>query len=355
MEDLELKNFWKGKRVLVTGHTGFKGSWLCEMLLMRGAFVYGLALAPERQPCLFTQLKLEERLDHLICDITAPGPVKKRIIKSDPDIVFHLAAQPLVRRSYRQPIETWQTNVMGTAHVLDGLKNFKKQCSVVVVTTDKVYEDNNMKKAYVESDTLGGHDPYSASKAACEVLVKSWRKSFCDNKKIRIATARAGNVIGGGDWSEDRLMPDVARAFSTGKKLSVRNKNAIRPWQHVIEPLEGYLSLAESLSTNNILNVETAFNFGPCPKNSNSVREVLNETLKYWNGEIVELEEMTTLHESSYLSISSERAKKLIGWQPKWNFSKSIMETITWYRAVAEGANPTDITRSQIEKYLNTT
>ena len=351
MESLELKDFWQGKRVLITGHTGFKGSWLSEMLLMRGAFVYGLSLEPESQPNLFTQLELAKRLDHLVCDITESKPVKNRIIEVNPDIIFHLAAQPLVLRSYRQPILTWLTNVMGTANVMEGVKALKKQCSIVIVTTDKVYEDNSTIKAYVESDKLGGHDPYSASKAASELIVDSWRKSFFYNSDIRVATARAGNVIGGGDWSENRLIPDLARAFQSGAALTVRRKNSVRPWQHVLEPLEGYLTLAQSLSTELTQNLEMAFNFGPHSKNNNSVYEVVKEALKYWNGNITESEEEVDFHESTHLSICSERSKNLLGWEPRWNFSQSIKETITWYRKAAEGADPKDLTKSQIEKY----
>ena len=193
MEGVDLKEFWKGRRVLVTGHTGFKGAWLCEMLLKWGALVYGLALKPEGEPNLFNQLKLSERIDHAICDVNNVDSVNTRIFEADPDIVFHLAAQSLVRRSYKQPLVTWQTNVMGTANILDSLLNIKKPCSVIIVTTDKVYENNSRKKTFVEVDRLGGHDPYSASKAATELVAESWRKSFYKNSQIRIATARAGN------------------------------------------------------------------------------------------------------------------------------------------------------------------
>ena len=355
MEGVDLKEFWKGKRVLVTGHTGFKGAWLCEMLLAWGASVFGLALKPEGEPNLFDQLKLSERINHSICDVTDIGSVTTRVFEANPDIIFHLAAQSLVRRSYKQPLETWRTNVMGTANILDSLLIFKKSCSVIIVTTDQVYDNNCEKKTYVEIDRLGGRDPYSASKAATELVVESWRKSFYGNKEVRIATARAGNVIGGGDWAEDRLLPDLARAFSSGQTLTVRNRNSVRPWQHVIDPLVGYITLAEQLSSDRAPKLEKAFNFGPSPTNATSVSEVIKEALKYWSGPVEESHKDNAFHESSHLAICSGSAKKLLGWQPRWNISESVKETIVWYREVANGANPTDLTKAQIEKYWRAT
>ena len=243
---------------------------------------------------------------------------------------------------------------MGTSNILESLRDFKKSCAVIIVTTDKVYESSTCQKTYVESDRIGGQDPYSASKAAAEMVAESWRKSFYQDSDIRIATARAGNVIGGGDWSEDRLIPDLARAFSSGKTLAVRNGKSVRPWQHVLEPLEGYIALAERLSSKTASNFEKAFNFGPSPNNSTSVSELVVEALKHWSGTFLENTKNVELHESSHLAICSDRAKKLIGWEPRWNISKSVRETIFWYREVAEGANPTNLTKAQIEKYWRT-
>lgn len=239
-------SFWSGKRVLVTGHTGFKGSWLCELLLARGSQVHGLALEPT-EPALFNQLALETRLDHHVADIRDPAAVAERVRAVRPQVVLHLAAQPLVRRSYREPVGTWATNVMGTAHVLEAIRELGTPCVVVVVTTDKVYDNREWEHPYRETDMLGGHDPYSASKAGTELVSASYRKSFFSGTGVRLATARAGNVIGGGDWAEDRILPDLARAFEAERALEVRNTHAVRPWQHVLDPLSGYLCLAEAL------------------------------------------------------------------------------------------------------------
>lgn len=344
-------DFWRGKRVLVTGHTGFKGSWLSEVLLGFGAKVFGLSLAPETKIALFDQLGLSSRMDHALGDIRASSVVLDAVRRAAPDIVFHLAAQPLVRRSYRTPIETWATNVMGTAHLLEAVRMLDGPCSVVVVTTDKVYENLEWEHPYRETDRLCGHDPYSASKAGTELVTASWRSAFFSETPIRVATARAGNVIGGGDWSEDRILPDLARAFGSGQPLRIRNRHAIRPWQHVLDPLHGYLLLAEALSGANGTTFETSFNFGPETYDQRSVGAVIEAANHYWYGAWHDETELDAPHEAGRLLLSIEKARSLLDWSPRWDFDEAIEATITWYRDVGAGADPGALVRQQISDF----
>jgi CDP-glucose 4,6-dehydratase len=344
-------SFWAGRRVLVTGHTGFKGSWLCEILLARGAVVSGLALAPDTRPALFDQLGLAGRMDHALGDIRDAALVAARVREVRPDVVLHLAAQPLVRRSYREPLETWATNVMGTAHVLEAVRALDAPCAVLVVTTDKVYENREWEHPYRENDPLGGHDPYSASKAGTELVAASWRKAFFAGSGVRLATARAGNVIGGGDWSEDRILPDLARAFGAGKPLLVRNRHAVRPWQHVLDPLEGYLLLAERLAGPDAARLEDGFNFGPEPADQRSVGALVEEARQHWAGNWTDATDPAAPHEAGQLALSIERARLVLGWQPRWDFARAVAETIGWYRDVALGADPADRLRGQIAAF----
>lgn len=339
---------WKGKRVLVTGHTGFKGSWLCEMLLSRGSEVFGLALEPDTRPSLFEQLSLAQRVDHKVADIRDAAAVANRVRTVQPQVVLHLAAQPLVRRSYREPADTWDTNVMGTVHLLEALRHGAQPCAVVVVTTDKVYENREWEHPYRETDPLGGHDPYSASKAATELVVASYRNSFLEAAGIRVATARAGNVIGGGDWSEDRIVPDLARAFAAGRPLRVRNPWAVRPWQHVLDPLAGYLRLIEKLAQPQGPAFERAYNFGPEPSDQRSVEELVEAARTHWDGAWENGAEPNAPHEAGRLALSIERARSGLGWSPHWDFRRAVAETITWYRDVAGGQSPLALTQSQI-------
>jgi CDP-glucose 4,6-dehydratase len=344
-------NFWSGKTVLVTGHTGFKGAWLCTWLLARGAKVHGLALTPDTTPALFDQLGLASRMGHMLGDIRDSDLVARRVAEIAPDVIFHLAAQPVVRRSYRDPIETWGTNVMGTVNLLDSLRTVALPCAVVVVTTDKVYANREWEHAYRETDRLGGHDPYSASKAATEIVVDSYRKSFFSDGLVRIATARAGNVIGGGDWAEDRIMPDLARALTNGQSLAVRNPRSIRPWQHVVDPLSGYMMLAEKLSTSDHTIWQGPFNFGPEATDQRDVASLVTQALQDWPGRWIDASTATAAHEAGRLSLAIEKTRTVLGWTPRWDFDRTVAETVGWYRAVAEGADARDLTERQIADY----
>jgi CDP-glucose 4,6-dehydratase len=343
--------FWSGKRVLVTGHTGFKGSWLCAWLLMRGADVHGLALAPETQPALFDQLGLAGRMGHAVGDIRDPQVVMDRIVAVSPAVVFHLAAQPLVRRSYRDPAQTWGTNVMGTVHVLESLRRAMQPCAVVVITTDKVYANREWEHAYRETDRLGGHDPYSASKAATELVVDSYRQSFRSDGMLRLATARAGNVIGGGDWAEDRILPDLARALMQGQAVAVRNPAAVRPWQHVLDPVAGYIMLAEKIAMSEDPVWQGAFNFGPEAADQRSVADLVAAALHHWPGRWTDVAAPGAVHEAGRLALTIDKARSVLGWSPRWNFDRAVAETIGWYRDVAGGADARDLTERQITAY----
>ncbi len=343
--------FWKGKRVLVTGHTGFKGSWLCEILLARGSSVSGLALEPGNEQVLFRQLGLETRLNHSVSDIRNAAAVRDRMQSVRPQIVFHLAAQSLVRRSYLEPLETFAVNVMGTANVLEAVRGLPEPCIVVVVTTDKVYQNREWEQLYRETDPLGGHDPYSASKAATELVVNSYRNSFLAAVGVRVATARAGNVIGGGDWALDRIVPDIARAFTSGDTLKVRNARSIRPWQHVLDPLAGYLRLAEALASDKASEFEDCFNFGPEPVDQRNVVELVLEALRHWEGRWEDRTDPHAPHEAGHLALSIERSRTRLGWAPRWGFVRAVKETMQWYREAAKGQDIRQMTQAQIAAF----
>jgi len=346
------KSFWKNKKVLITGHTGFKGSWLSLWLLELGAKVSGIALSPNTNPSLFKLLELSNRLnDNYLEDIRNYSKLENIISKIEPDIVFHLAAQPLVRESYKDPLGTWSINVMGSLNILSSLSKLKKPCAVVIITTDKVYKNKEWEFGYRENDELGGYDPYSASKAASEIAIESWRSSFCKKSKmhkpnLNIATARSGNVIGGGDWSKDRIIPDAVQALSKNKSILTRNPDSTRPWQHVIEPLSGYLILAEKLFINNSLDntieinpFSDSFNFGPNLDSNKKVSELLDQLLIYWPGKWQRQEELSILHETKLLNLNIDKSYKVLRWTPKWNFDITIKRTTKWYRDFYQNKN----------------
>ena len=332
--------FWQGRKVLLTGHTGFKGSWLALWLNELGAQVTGLALAPEGGLNLFDQLQLDRLLDHRLGDIRDPDLLKVIVAETQPEVVFHLAAQPLVRLSYQEPVATWSTNVMGTIHLLEALRLLDQPCSAVLITTDKVYRNSEWLYGYRENDPLGGHDPYSSSKAAAEMAIASWRSSFCgmsphQTPHLRVASARAGNVIGGGDWALDRIVPDAMRALSRGEPIGVRNPGATRPWQHVLEPLGGYLRLAEYLTSS--AELASAFNFGPQLEANRPVRELVEEALRHWPGHWKDQSDSSAPHEASLLNLVIDKAHHQLGWAPRWGFATTVERTVNWYRRVQEG------------------
>lgn len=321
----------RGRRILVTGHTGFKGAWLCEWLLGAGARVSGIALPPESPASLFDRLRLAERMDHAICDIRDAEALAAAVRRAEPQIVFHLAAQALVLRSYREPVATWATNVVGTLNLLESARSLGYPVAVVAVTTDKVYRNREWEFAYREEDALGGHDPYSASKAACEIAVASWRASFAATSAVAVATARAGNVIGAGDYSEDRIVPDCYRAWAAGRPVQLRNAHSTRPWQHVLEPLGGYLALAARLDSGD--RSIDACNFGPEAGGDRSVGELVAALAglgarRQWTSAPA-----AERHEARALSLSIDRARHRLGWSPRLSFDDTVAWTDAGYVA----------------------
>jgi len=324
------KNIYEGKKVLVTGHTGFKGSWLVLWLINLGAEVTGISLDPEINKSHWNLLNLS--IDDRRCDIRDANSIRKIISEKQPEIVFHLAAQPLVRQSYKDPLETWSTNVMGTANILEACRHEKSVKAILAITSDKCYENLELVEGYSEDDRLGGHDPYSASKAASELVVSSFRSAFYDERTMPlIATARAGNVVGGGDWSKDRLIPDLISSINKNGSLEIRYPNATRPWQHVLESLSGYLVLGQELMMNN-RKFSGPWNFGPASSDNQTVSEVLNKFNKIW-GEIHWHEAQTFQpHEASLLSLNSSKANKMLKWQSVWKIDTMVEKTCEWYK-----------------------
>lgn len=352
METVEMKHLfcgvYAGRRVLVTGHTGFKGSWLALWLAELGARITGVALDPETTPNHWDILQLGVS-DHRV-DIRDSAAVSRIIAESQPEIVFHLAAQPLVRRSYWDPLNTWSTNVMGTANVLEACRQAGGVRAIVAITTDKVYADQESPSGYRENDRLGGHDPYSASKAAGELVADSYRKAyFYDVSQPLLATARAGNVIGGGDWSEDRLIPDLVRAVRAGQPLVVRSPGATRPWQHVLECLAGYLLLGQELLSGR-RDFAEPWNFGPDPSAGCTVAEMLTK-LKTWWPELVWRQTRTVQpHETTLICLDNTKTRTKLGWRPVWTLEQCLSATATWYRAHYETG--TTETQRQVSSYV---
>jgi len=352
---VKLFDCYRGKRVLVTGHTGFKGSWLCEWLLSLGADVYGFSIGIPTKPSLFSQLRLGRRVAaDMRGDVRDRAGVLSAFKSAKPDFVFHLAAQPLVRLSYERPVETFDTNVMGTVHVLDALRCWKNKCNVVLVTTDKCYENRETKRPYREDDPMGGYDPYSCSKGCDELVISSYRRSFFNDasSKIWVASARAGNVIGGGDWAKDRIVPDCFRAIQSGKAIPVRNKVSTRPWQHVLEPLSGYLTLGAALDARkDFSKVSSGFNFGPNPNANRTVKEVVEELLKHAKGTWIDKSDPCAVHEAGLLNLDIKKAAKVLKWKPTWGFSETIARVAEWYVGVNDGISPLALTQKQIQDF----
>ena len=326
--------FFLKKKVLITGNTGFKGSWLSIWLHLLGAKIYGLALKPPTKPSLFEEAGLDNIVDCNEINIKDEYKVINLVNKIEPDYIFHLAAQPIVKYSYQEPLDTWQTNVMGTVNILDSLRNLEKKCIGIIITSDKCYENQEWEWGYRESDRLGGSDPYSATKGAAELAFNSFYRSFFSEKsltKIRIASARAGNVIGGGDWAENRIVPDCIKAWVDNLPVEIKSPSSTRPFQHVLEPLSGYISLAEKLNSNNLISGES-FNFGP-PSNANyKVMDVVTELSKYWRDSKWEIKTNTDkFSETKLLKLNCEKALSLINWEPSLTFETTMRLTSEWY------------------------
>lgn len=351
------KNFWKGKKVFLTGHTGFKGSWLTIWLLEMGAEIIGYSNDIPTNPSIFIEADLESKILHIKADINDADTLIKSVKKYSPDIFIHFAAQPLVRLSYIIPIKTYETNIMGTAMVLEAIRQQPSIKSAILITTDKCYENKEWEFGYREVDPMGGYDPYSSSKGAAELVISSYRRSFFMDSETRVASARAGNVIGGGDWAEDRLIPDLVRGASTNEKVKIRNPLAIRPWQHVLEPLSGYLLLAEKCY-NGEENVAEAWNFGPENKDAKNVEWISELVSEVWgNGKLWELDKDNHPHEAKFLKLDISKAYQNLMWSPKWDAEKAVIKSINWYKKFyKEDHKPSDIYQlcvSDINEYLN--
>ncbi len=358
---MDLVSKYNGKNVFITGHTGFKGSWLSLWLSKMGANVVGYSLSPDTTPSNYAVSSVSELLsDEIIADIRNKGVLKSAIKKADPDFIFHLAAQPLVRQSYRCPVETFETNVIGSLNVLESLRELGRPCAAIMVTSDKCYENSGHVWGYRENDPIGGHDPYSASKAAAEIAVSSYRRSFfpadrLDEHGVYIATVRAGNVIGGGDWAEDRIIPDAVRALSVGKTIPVRNPSAIRPWQHVLEPLSGYLMLGAIMATDKNSEFCTSWNFGPYCGDERPVSDLMDLFCKGWGcGNWKQISAVNAPHEESALRLSIDKATCMLHWAPRWHLSEAIKRTAAWYKKFYDGTKESmqDACFADIEDYL---
>jgi len=342
--------FWQGRRVLLTGHTGFKGGWLALWLQHLGALVTGISLPPNTTPNLFELARVAEGMVSHFCDVRDAPALAALVRAAQPEVVFHLAAQPLVRASYRDPLTTFATNVMGTAHVLDALRELPGVRVAVLITTDKVYRNLEHAYPYRENDALGGHDPYSASKAASELVIASYRDAFLGGQGVALASARAGNVIGGGDWSEDRLIPDAVRAWQAGVPLQIRNPQATRPWQHVLEPLAGYLTLAQALWRQPAL--AGAFNFGPQTHEAANVQTVINLACSAYGAGVVSYEKnINPVHEAGWLALEVAKSRQLLGLQPRWGLAESVARSMAWYRAQAVGADARSLCLADMEAF----
>lgn len=342
-----------GTRVLLTGHTGFKGTWTVHWLHRLGAEVHGLALEPDQDPALFVASKAEERLaSHRIVDIRDAAATQAAIAEIEPTLILHLAAQPIVLTSYDDPVGTFATNVMGTAHVLEGARHCDATRATVVVTSDKCYENREWTWGYRENDPMGGHDPYSASKGATELVVSSYRRSFFhDTDGPAVASVRAGNVIGGGDWADRRIVPDAMRAFSKGQVLEVRSPHAVRPWQHVLEPLAGYLEIATELLTTGH-RCASAWNFGPASDSARTVGELADRAVSVWGGASwKDVSQPGARHEATLLRLATEKAQSKLSWRPRWDFDQTVDETVAWYRDFYAGKDARALCDAQLERY----
>lgn len=353
----QLKSFYKDKKVLLTGHTGFKGSWMLVLLDHLGAKVSGYALDPLHDEDLYYQIGGDALCESHIADIRDRHAVHQVVEEVQPDIIFHFAAQPLVRESYRIPVDTFDTNIMGTVNVLEAIRMLIKPCSGVMITTDKVYENMEWEFHYKENDRLGGFDPYSSSKAGAEIAIASYQKAFFDPEKINehnksIASARGGNVIGGGDWADNRIIPDLVRALKKNEPLSVRNPGAIRPWQHVLELLYGYLLLGMKLYLDPKA-FQGAYNFGPEKGDEMTVEELVKTAIDVWGSGVFEHRpDEEKLHEAGVLRLEIDKAKQVLGWQPHWRSDEAVEKTMNWYKVVSDGKDALVCCREQIEEYF---
>lgn len=354
LEDLVMNSsFWRGKRVLVTGHTGFKGSWLSLWLQSLGAELYGLALAPPTKPSLFDEACVGKGMSSMIGDIRDLDVVMNAVASSRPEIVIHMAAQPLVRYSYSHPVETYATNVMGTVHVLEAVRCVGVTKVVVNVTTDKCYENKEWVWGYREDEPMGGYDPYSNSKGCAELVTSAYRRSFFEHDGIALASARAGNVIGGGDWALDRLVPDILRAFEAGEPVTIRNPISTRPWQHVLEPLSGYMTLAERLWASGQEFAE-GWNFGPQDRDARPVQWIVERLAAKWgDGAAWEVVQGDHLHEANYLKLDISKAQQYLRWSPRWSLETALDKIVDWHKGWLDGRDASVLCQAQIKEFAS--
>jgi len=350
------KQFWQGKRVFLTGHTGFKGSWLSLWLQQLGAEVTGYALEPPTNPSLFEVAKVEQGMCSIIGDVRDSANIKRAMSDARPDIVIHMAAQSLVRYSYSHPVETYSTNVMGLLHLFEAVRTTPGVKAVINVTSDKCYENKEWSRGYNENDSMGGYDPYSNSKGCSELITACYRNTYFNSEEysehgIAIASARAGNVIGGGDWAQDRLIPDMLRAISKGEPLQIRNPDATRPWQHVLEPLSGYLMLAEKLYTNGATYAE-GWNFGPHETDAKPVKWVSEKLAQTWGqGATWSINGQPQPHEAMFLKLDCSKARSRLEWHPRWELSQALEKIVEWHKAHDQGKDMRQMTLTQINAY----
>jgi CDP-glucose 4,6-dehydratase len=342
--------FWQGKRVFLTGHSGFKGSWLSMWLFSLGAEVKGYSLNPPTSPSLFNEAKIDSIIESCVGDIRDQDTLYKSMVSFNPDILIHMAAQSLVRYSYDEPIETYEVNVIGTAKVLEVARSCSNLKAIVNITTDKCYENDDRAAGYKENDSMGGYDPYSSSKGCAELVTSSYRRSFLQDQGIGLASVRAGNVIGGGDWADDRLIPDILKSFENGNSVIVRNPQATRPWQHVLEPLSGYLVLAQKLYQNPKEYAE-GWNFGPNEQDVKPVEWILDKMISKWPNSSWELDKNSSPHEAGFLKLDISKAKSKLGWSPLWGLSDTLEKIVNWHQAWLNKEDMQVVCLAEIKEY----